>query len=464
MTKNLPIFPKPLKKKSQIWCLIFKKKHSFLDGLYSRCYSMKMGVSQLLNRKIFLVNQLSLIKEIFIKSPYAFPKHKILGEVLAPLLGESIFTTNGTKWTKQRDMVMPAFKNARVDLIFNRMQDAVNVLMKRLDNLPDNSIIDIDAEMTLVTADIIFRTIMSSNLESRDAEEIFHAFGRFQSMSPQHSLLRLFIKNPNNPLLKFFDRKRRKEAKIIRNSVARIIEQRYLNKDAPDTPQDDILAALFKAVDPETGTQFSMLEITDQVVMLFLAGHETTAASLTWTIYLLSISPDDQDKVWLNILEVLGDNMNTPITLEKTKKLNAVENAFMESLRLYPPVGFFVRESVDHVCMRGKTISPGDYIVVSPWLVHRHQDYWERPNTFCPMRFDKNSDHKISKAAYFPFSMGPRACIGMSFAMRESVLILGTLLRKYRVEIAPDFEPEIVSRVTIRSANGMKITIKERHH
>lgn len=460
MTKKCPIFPKPAKSRLSYFKLFFKKQHSFLDGLFENSYRMKMGKIQFFKLKLFMVNQLELVKKILVQSPYDFPKHTFLGKLLEPLLGESIFTTNGEKWAKQRDMVMPAFKNARVDLIFDRMQAAVSVLMTRLAQHKPGSVIDIDHEMTLVTADIIFRTIMSTNLDSEDAQIILDAFVRFQARSTKHTIMRVFFGSFDSWLMRFIDRKRREDAQIIRAAVSRIIAKRYDEKEDLDAPQDDILSALFKAEDPDTGKPFEMKEVIDQVIMLFLAGHETSAAALSWTIYLLAISPDEQEKAFQEVSKIVS--LGGEINLSQIKEMKVVEYAFMEALRLYPPIGFFVRESVQPVCLRDKMIQPGDPIIISPWLIHRHEDFWEKPHEFCPMRFDKSKGKKIRNYAYLPFSLGPRQCIGMAFATREAMLVLATLLRTYRFDLAPGFEPEPVGRISIRSNNGMQVILSKR--
>jgi len=457
-----PVFPKPLKNKASLLFMFFRKRRSWLDGLYDRSYRMKMGQIKLPGLELFMVNQPELVKQVMIDEVESFPKHRMLGDILEPLLGESIFTTNGVQWKKQRDMLDVAFGNSQVEHVFDRMQEAAERMLTRLQAHPDQAVVNVDPEMTLVTADIIFRTIMSASLDTDEAMDVLDAFVRFQEASPKLALLRMF-KVPDNWLLRFSDRKRRSDAKIIRASLERVIRPRYdaVMRGEPDL-SDDILATILRAKDPDSGQPFSFDEIVDQVAMLFLAGHETSASALTWTLYLLSISPEIQQSAADEVTAALEGN-DGPVPLAAVKRMGLVRRVFMESMRLYPPVGFLARQTTHDMTMRDKQLPENATVVVAPWLLQRHQDLWDAPHEFCPMRFDpKASGRPIPKHAYLPFGMGQRVCIGATFAMQEAVLILAELLRRYRFELDPGFEPDPVGRLTIRSDNGMELVLHRR--
>lgn len=457
-----PVYPKPLKNKASLLFIFFSKRRSWLDGLYERSYRMKMGQIKLPGLELFMVNQPELVKQVMVDEVDAFPKHRMLGDLLAPLLGESIFTTNGAQWRKQRDMLDVAFDNSQVERVFERMQEAASRMLARLGEHPDGAVVDVDKEMTLVTADIIFRTIMSANLDTEEAMNVLEAFVRFQEASPKLALLRMF-KVPDNWLLRFSDRKRRGDAKIIRASLERVIRPRYeafMRGEASE--HEDILASILRAKDPDSGQAFGFDEIVDQVAMLFLAGHETSASALTWTLYLLSIAPDIQHAAATEVAETLDEERGA-VPLAAVKRMGLVRRIFMESMRLYPPVGFLAREVSRDTDMRDKHLQAGASLVVSPWLLHRHEALWDAPHEFCPARFDpKSGERSIPKHAYLPFGMGQRVCIGATFAMQEAVLILAELLRRYNFELAPDFQPDPVGRLTIRSDNGMHLVLKKR--
>lgn len=444
-----PIYPKPSAKKASLFKIFFRKKRSMMDALYEKSYRMKMGEVRFPFNKFFMVNDLKEVRKMMVEKPNEFPKGDLLHEILEPLLGNSIFTTNGETWEKQRDLLLPGFKQNNVEKVFSRMLNATEAMQARLNKQENGEVFDIEPEMTLVTADIIFRAIMSSSIDEGEAREVLTAFSDFQKRTPFITLLRMFGL-PNNRFSKWIDRRRLQEGKIIRRAIERTIKQRYeLFKQGQR--EDDILDAVFETA-KNAEYDYSLQEITDQIVMLFLAGHETSAAALTWTIYLISKFPEEQDKL---LDEINSVKSSGEFNFKDVREFKYLKQVFMESLRLYPPVGFFARQSAQHTEMRGKKIAPNDTIVIAPWLVQRHEDNWENPHEYCPHRFDKGDPSP--RGAYLPFGMGQRVCIGMSFAVQEAMLILATLIREYRFELEEGFEPEPVGKITIRSENGLRV-------
>jgi cytochrome P450 len=441
--------------------MFFRKRRSWLDGLYARSYRMKMGEVRLPGLHLYMVNEPEQVKKVMMTDVEHFPKHEMLGKILEPLLGESIFTTNGEQWRKQRDMLDIAFNSAQVERVYDRMQEATQRMLNRFASYQAGSVVNVDPEMTLVTADIIFRAIMSADLNTAEGLEVMQAFERFQAASPKLALLKMF-KLPDSWLLRWADRKRVRDAKTIRASLERVIRKRYeayilLGKDE----HDDILSQILAAKDPDTGASFSFDEIVDQVAMLFLAGHETSASALTWTLYLLAISPEIQEAAAQEVLSVVDEGQMT--SLSQAKQLSLVRRIFMEAMRLYPPVGFLARETTQVVDLKRKQIPAGASVVVAPWLLHRHEELWDDPHAFCPMRFDPKFPGKgVPKHAYLPYGAGERRCIGAAFANQEAQLILAELLRAYRFSLAPNFEPDPVGRLTIRSENGMMLILEPR--
>lgn len=462
-----PMFPEPSDKRASLFKIFFKKSRSWMDALYSRSYNMKMGEIQLPTSKLFMVNDLTEVKKIMIQKPGEFPKHDILHEVLEPLLGDSIFTTNGEQWQRQRDLLVPGFKQNSVEKLFVRMSQATDAMMLRLAKEAPGKAFNIEPEMTLVTADIIFRAIMSTNIDEKEAREVLTAFSGYQQKTPLMTLLRMFGL-PNNFLLKRFDRKRVAEGKVIRRAIEKVVADRY-ERFQQGHREEDILNSVLETAKKATekadstdsantaDTAFSIKEITDQIVMLFLAGHETSAAGLTWTLYLISQFPEEQDKLYAEITAV---NARDPFTFRDVKAMPYLKQVFMESLRLYPPVGFFARQSSHETEIRGKKIKPKDAIIIAPWLIQRNENNWENPHDFCPHRFDQGDPSE--RGAYLPFGMGQRVCIGMSFAIQEALLILATLIRAYRFELEAGFEPKPVGKITIRSENGLNVHMHKR--
>ncbi|EAH4513040.1 cytochrome P450 [Campylobacter jejuni] len=447
-----PFFPKPYKNKASTLLTFLLKRRSWLDGLYERSYKMQTGYVKMPNFDLYVINDTKEVKRMMVDEVREFPKSAFLHELLSPLLGESIFTTNGEVWKKQRELLRPSFEMTRINKVFNLMSEAVADMMDRFSKYPNHAIIEVDEAMTFITADVIFRTIMSSKLDEEKGKKILNAFVTFQEQSV-HTAMRRMFRFPKWLSYVLGDRKRAKAGDVIRQVLSDIIKLRY---DMADNAEfEDILGSLLLVVDADTNKRFSFEEILDQVAMLFLAGHETTASSLTWTLYLLSLYPKEQEKAYEEITQVLQGGA---IEISHLRQFKYLTNIFKESLRLYPPVGFFAREAKKDTQVRDKLIKKGSGVVIAPWLIHRHEEFWTNPHGFNPSRFEG----EYKKDAYLPFGVGERICIGQGFAMQEAILILANILKTYKLELEEGFVPDVVGRLTVRSANGMRIKFSKR--
>ena len=417
---------------------------------------MKMGEIWFPRKTAYLINEPSLVNYVLVKEWRKFPKHEMLWRQLRSLLGDSIFTTNGEVWEKQRRMIDPAFANARMKVVLPLMQMAVEDMLVRFEELSgQNKPVDVEIEMTHITADIIFRTILSQPIGPEEAEVVFSAFSKYQEKALRAALLKVF----RLPAF-FYDRQADACAIKIRTLLSGMIRSRY---DAYHSGQageeSDILSSLLAEMDPDSGEHFSYEELLDHICMLFLAGHETSASALTWALYLIGSVPDVQQRMYEEIRSVLGDRQ---VEFGDLKKLRLTWNVFRETLRLYPPVGYFVREASETQVMRDKTVKKGCPVGISPWLIQRHRHMWDRPDVFDPDRWDREESKQSQKDAYLPFGAGPRVCIGAAFATQEAILILANLVRSFEFSAIEGDVPEPVGRVTIRSAHGVRLKVTKR--
>lgn len=469
MTRFCPHYPQPAAERPSAWRMFFNKRRSWLDGLYARSYEMKMGEVHLPGVDLYMVNEPALVRQVMVDESSSFPKHEALGDALRPLLGDSIFTTNGDVWQRQRDLMNPSFEAARVKLVFGRMLDAADAMVKRLDAVPAGAEHDMEVEMTHVAADIILRTILSRPLDSGEARQVFEAFERYQALAPRLMMPAFFGLRWLRPWWQI--RRSKRAALEIRSLLVGLIRPRYdahqraqrtgAEPAPPAMDGDDIFATLLKVQDERTGRGFSFDELVDQVAMLFLAGHETSASALSWALHLLANAPDVQERLYAEAREHLPGVGADP---GKVKDLVLARNVFRETLRLFPPVGFLARQSSRPCTMRGKSMPAGASVVISPWLIHRHRELWARPDEFDPDRYDGDVDDDLPareslRRAYLPFGMGPRVCIGAAFALQEAALVLSTLVLHFRVAPVPGHVPEPVGRLTIRSDNGIRLKL-----
>lgn len=418
-----------------------------------------MGEVHLPGVDLYMVNDPVQVRRVMTEDVAQFPKSAHMADALRPLLGESIFTTNGDTWKRHRDMMQPAFAQARLEAAFPVMAAAAADLVLRLQQeSAAGTECDIEIEMTHVTADIIFRTIFSEPLAGPDAHRVFSAFAKFQALAPKLMLPALFgvrwLAWPWNVA------RSNRAAREIRQLLEQLVRPRHTAwQRGDDLGKNDILSAFLAARDATTGKPFSLTELVDQVAMLFLAGHETSASALTWSAYLLAMAPDVQQRAFEELSGVIGQRAPQQADM---KQLTLTRNVFRETLRLFPPVGFIAREAAQTCPMRDKVVPKGASVVISPWLIHRHRERWHDPDAFNPDRFDDADSRESIRSAYLPFGMGPRVCMGAAFALQEATLILTSVLRAFRIEPVANHTPMPVGRLTIRSDNGVRVRLVPR--
>ncbi len=455
---NLFFPPKPGTKKMRfVMRLLTGARVCYLSNFIDKSYSMKMGHLRPPGRNIFMPNTHELVRKILVTEASRYPKSDMLDSILTLLIGNAVFVANGKEWQRQRRLIDPAFAHAKLKRVFPAMIAAVNQLLERFDKKADEATVEIDEEMTHITADVIFRTIFSVTLNEKQAKQLFDDFNLFQETAFKVG----FIKALNWPNLFFLKKRKAKQAaQNIRALIEPFVLERFERyQNGEKLTESDILGSLITAIDPETGIGFTRDELVDQAAFLFLAGHETSASALSWALYLIANSPDVQERLHREAVAAFGDREPA---YEDMTSLAFVRDVFQETLRLYPPVGFLPRQATQCEHMRGKPIKPGDVMMISPWLIHRHTDYWENPDAFDPDRYADGASRESLRQAYLPFSMGPRVCTGAGFAKQEAVIVLASLVRRYRFEPLPDHVPDPVGRLTIRSDNGIRLKVSRR--
>ena len=462
-----PVYPPPQPYTPNFLRRIRRGLYSWLGLLNEWDFRVPVGALRFLGLNLLLVNEPAAVRQVLVSEVEAFPKHPYMLWILEPLIGRGIFAVNGEEWAQQRRLLDQAFQMAQLQRVLPQMAAACQASLARLEaqvagDLVAGRSVDADAEMTLVTADVIVRTILSRSLEGAEAEAIFAAFTRYQKRAGRALMLRL-LRLPRRRLQSYLAR----DAAPIRAWLAAAIDAR-LNAPAGHAPGDDLLAALIEARDPETGACFSREELVDQVCVLFLAGHETSASALGMAVYLLGCFPEVQQRLRAEVLEVLGSRAGAPdqpLGFEDLRQLSYGAAIFNETLRLYPPLSFFSRESQANTELAGSRCPMRALVTISPWVIQRHEQHWSEPNAFRPERFlsDANADdRRWARDAFLPYGLGPRKCPGAAFAQQEALLVLAELVRRFEVLPDPGHEPELVARLTLRSRNGIRVRLRAR--
>ena len=399
----------------------------------------------------FLVNDPKLVDIVLKERARDFPKSGRITRGLTGLLGQkSVFLTNGAEWQAQRRLLDPAFAHGRVRDGFGAMRDAVQAAVLRLEDGP----FEAQSFASHLAADVIFRTLFSVPITDERAAQVYAGFQAYQRRQPIVNAAAFL------PLLgRLGLRRTGQEAKAIRTMISEMVATR-LQEIAAGTAPDDLATRIASARDPETGRGFDHDDLVDQVAIFFLAGHETSASALAWALYLVARDQEVQGQ----LQDELDDFPDSP-DFSDLSKLSLTKSVFQETLRLYPPVPMMVREAACPARFRGRGIPKGAQIVLSPWHLHRHERLWEAPDAFCPARFGPDAtpaDKSAARAAYMPFSAGPRVCVGAAFAMTEGVLSLAMLSRAFAFQPCTDHVPQPSAQLTLRSANGIHLVAQKR--
>ncbi|MDI7864550.1 cytochrome P450 [Rhizobiaceae bacterium n13] len=436
---------------------ILQARHCSINVLYERSYVMKMGDIWTPRGMMYFINQPDIVSRILHSDPDLYPKSDLMGATLHQVLGNGIFVSKGQTWRRQRKMMTPAFELARISEVFDLMMDAAKAMKERLDLMADGQEVRIDFEMTHVAADIIFRTIFSEPLTREDAETIFSAFNSYQELAYEHGVWSMAGLPQAFSLARM---RAQKYARIIRTMLGRMVHRRFeLLAANPENPPRDILASLIEATDDD-GVHFTESELTDQIAVLFLAGHETSASTMAWAIYLLGEDREIQKRMREEIDLVFAQEGGFAPRHFKLMKLT--RDVFRETLRLYPPVPFVPRDITRDEVIRDKNVRRGSTIFVSPWLLHRHRKHWKNPDVFDPDRFSREDEKESIRTSYMPFSEGSRVCLGASFAMQEGAIILAMMTRYFVIAPVESRVPKPVARLSLRSENGVFVKLLRR--
>ncbi len=444
--------PKPTARpdKVSLWRYLRLFRADILSAQPARLYHAWMAEFRTPFFRSYLVNDPALIARILTERPDDFPKSMRIAEGLRPLLGNSVFVTNGEVWKRQRRIIDPAFEGGRLRDTYPAILAAARAAVTRMPTGPT----EIEEPLSHTAADVIFRTLFSIPIENATARQVFHEFKTYQRTQP---ILNLAAFLPLPRWVPRFHRPATKRAAgKIRQLITTLTQVRAADIAAGHAP-DDLATKIMTTADPLTGQRFQTEEMVDQVAIFFLAGHETSASALSWALYLLATHPEAQAKVAAEAAQFC----ERP-DFSMLARLRFTRDCFRETLRLYPPVPMMVRQNTAPEDFRGRPVKPGAQIVLSPWHLHRHDRFWPAPDAFDPDRWHTAENRSHARDAYLPFSAGPRVCTGAGFAMLEGTLLLALLTQAFTFEPIPDRIPIPVAHLTVRAKDGIWLKITKR--
>ncbi len=443
-----PPMPEHRADRVPLWRHLALFRRDILSAQPARLYRAKMAEVKLPFLHSVMVNTPDLVRLVLSGRPEDFPKSERVREGLRLLLGESVFVTNGATWARQRRMIDPAFEGGRLRETFPAMWAAAESMAARLQ--PGEA--EVEEAMSHAAADVIFRTLFSIPIEDDTAAEVYRSFRAHQRSAPILNPAALIPMPRWMP--RYFPRQTRETARHIRALITDMTAARMEAIKAGTAP-DDLATKIMTTRDPETGATFSTEEMVDQVAIFFLAGHETSASALAWTLYLIATHPDWQAQLHAEA-QALRPYLNGPAPgFGILRQFPLIRDTFREALRLYPPVPMLVREAARAEEFRGRKLGAGAQVIVSPWHMGRNERIWEAPHDFRPERWQQEDSKRCARDGYLPFSAGPRVCTGAGFAMAEAVLILARILCDWHLRPVEGRRPVPIAHLTVRAKEGI---------
>ncbi|MCL2729748.1 MAG: cytochrome P450 [Actinomycetia bacterium] len=372
--------------------------------------------------------------------------------MLTPLLGKGLLTSNGAPWERQRRLCAPSFRRVAVESFDGLMVEAAVDLATEWGEAADRGeAVRVDHDFTALTLRVVASALLGSELSAagrgfgQAVDDINRFIGHFDGTPPADEDFRSRLRAYSGAKT-FLDR-----------VVGTMIGARRLT--GPGGHHADLLDAMLGARD-EHGDALSDRELHDQVLTMVMAGHETTAKALSWTLHLLDRHPEHAARVRDEIDRVVGDRLPTAADLSR---LTYTRQCLDEAVRLFPPVWLISRMAVDDDVLGGLRIPAGTLVCVSPWTMHRHPEHWEAPEEYRPERFAPEHQHSRAGHSYLPFGGGPRICIGQAFATTEAMLVLTVVMQRLRLTQAPGTTVVPEALVTLRPRDGLLMQVERRH-
>jgi cytochrome P450 len=391
-----------------------------------RDYGDLVLVVDLPTLKSYAVFSPEIAYEMLVKQADRFVKPELGKKMMASSFGNGIFFSDGDFWRRQRKLAQPAFYHTRLTNYADAMVKSTDALLTRWRSLSE---VEINKEMHALTLVIVTHALFKTDVSGLTDRvgDAMNDLGRAvgdQSRSILAAMLPNWVPTPLN--------RRKQRAIDIINPILHtmIAEHRAANED-----KGDLLSALMQVQDEETGERMSDQQVRDEVMTMFIAGHETSALALTWALILIARHPEVESKLRAEIKSVLAGHLPT---LADIPALPYTAMVIKETLRLYPPAPFIARQPADNIEFMGVKLPKSAVINIMPYVIHRDPRWFENPNDFVPDRFAGDFEKQLPKCAYIPFGTGPRVCIGNGFAMLEMQLVLAAIIQRYRVSLLPD--------------------------
>ena len=448
----VPAHPEPRQNIPGILSIMFGARQSLIGNWMIDYYKSGVDSFRVLRRQVVFVNSPEQVRYVMVTRNANFErKSPQMRRALKAVIGDGLVISDGETWKQRRPLVADIVHKKRLPEFAPTMENVVEEFVQRWESLPSGTEFELNSEMAHLTAEIITRTVFGRNLGSTDARKIIEGFSDYQRAVDTFNLGYFLGADEGWPVLQGV--KSRVAADKVQSVVSAVIDAHLAGKGDTGSMVDLLLKR--NARNPELALDTTALR--NEAATIFLAGHETTAALMTWAWYLLANAPWAEEKLHRELNAVCGER---PACMADLPQLDWCRSIILETLRLYPPIPLLPRQARDVDRIANIDVEKGALVMISPWLLHRATDLWDRPNHFLPERFAKGT--KIDPFKFIPFAVGPRTCAGMNFGFDEAMLCLAVLAQRFRVVPRPGYRVEPVCRLTLRPSGGLPATIVPR--
>ncbi|KQV35713.1 MULTISPECIES: cytochrome P450 [unclassified Rhizobium] len=432
--------------------IMLQARHDFLSIWRRKDYTDHVSSIKLLGRQIVLVNSPDAIRYVVAKRHENFErKTPQMRRALEFLLGDGLFISDGETWKQRRPLVNDIVHKNRLPVFGKIMEKTASEMVERWSAMPDGAEVNVLFEMAGLTAEIISRSVFGNDLGEDGAKAVSEGFESYQSLIDSINLGYFLGFDEGLPVLR--TPKLRKSVSRIHAIIDKVVED-HLAGRGDDQSMVELLVRRQKR-NPEL--KLDVVALRNEAATIFMAGHETTAATLTWAWYLLSRAPWVEKSVHDEIARVCGSRVPT---LDDLPDLNWCRAVIEETLRLYPPVPILARQATEADRIGDIDVKPASLVLIVPWLLHRTESLFKDAHLFKPERF--LGEKRPVPYSYIPFAAGPRVCPGLQFGLNEAILCLAVLAQRFHVRVADDLKVEPQCRLTLRPRGGLPVTLHRR--
>lgn len=449
--------PERLPEGAAIWRKLARARENLVAGWSAECFRWKRFHFRVLNQRYVVCNSPKSVRHVFLDNHGNYDKKSPqMRRALEPLLGDGLFVSDGPLWESRRAICAPSMHPRLLGEFLPLMIDTTQDLVRRW-AAQDREMVDVVPEMAQLTARIIGRTIFGDDTTRDEAAQVVAGFSRYQASVEQVDL----ANSLGLPFLRLLPGLSRAADMVAARQVHEVIDriiERQRGRMRTDGQRPTLLSLFLEAGRGSSSCPLSDSAARNEAIVMFMAGHETTANTIAWALYLIAAAPHYGAMLREEVDRVIGDE--TP-NLDHVDALAVTRAVVEETLRLYPPVPILGRQARGSDRIGDYDVKGGDIVLVVPWLLHRHDLYWEMPNAFRPERFltpAKGPDRFV----YIPFSAGPRVCLGQRFGLTESILCLALIARNFELDLAPGQEVTVTGRLTLRPSGGLPMRIRSR--